>query len=123
MKFVRAYNFSNNDCTMDTVCEHCGNIDVDKYAYIDSNYRENVIPSRYCSKCKKNREGLVYSIPATSIKLEFDNISRALHTLSVHLIEDITPNGIDKQYLLDKYQSDIENTVKHIKGQLKKKVI
>lgn len=57
MKVVRAYDFFNNDCTMDTQCEHCGHISKDMSAYNDSYYRNEVVPKRFCSVCGKNAEG------------------------------------------------------------------
>jgi hypothetical protein len=57
MKVIRIYDLMRNDCTMDTKCEHCGLIQVDKYAYNDNNYINNVVPKRYCPECGKNAKG------------------------------------------------------------------
>lgn len=57
MFVTKIYNLFRNDCTMDTECEHCGNVSVDKYAYNDSNYIQNVVPDRHCENCGKNAKG------------------------------------------------------------------
>lgn len=57
MKVIAIYDLFRNDCTMDTECEHCDNVDIDKHAYNDYNYVHNVVPDRYCSKCNKNAKG------------------------------------------------------------------
>lgn len=57
MKVLCAYNFMRNDCTMDTQCEHCGHIEVDKSAYNDEYYRVKVVADRHCSNCGKNSAG------------------------------------------------------------------
>lgn len=63
MYFLNAFNFFRNDCSMTIRCEHCHNEEVDKYAYNDANYRENVIPEKYCSKCGKNAKGELKEVP------------------------------------------------------------
>lgn len=57
MIFISAYDFMNNDCTMDTKCQHCGHIHKDTSAYNDAYYRNEVIPSRYCPSCGLNGKG------------------------------------------------------------------
>jgi len=42
---------------MDTQCEHCQHIDVDKHAYNDYNYIHNVVPDRHCPNCGLNAKG------------------------------------------------------------------
>lgn len=57
MKVIRAYDFYNNDCTMDIQCEHCGNTHKDTSAYNDSYYRNQVVPLRFCPACGFNASG------------------------------------------------------------------
>lgn len=57
MKVTNIYNIYRNDCTMNTECEHCGNVEIDKYAYNDANYIHNVVPDRYCSRCGMKANG------------------------------------------------------------------
>lgn len=54
MKVISTYNHVVNDCTMDCLCEFCGHIDVDKSAYNDDNYINNVVPERKCPSCGKS---------------------------------------------------------------------
>lgn len=54
MTVIKIYDFHRNDCTMDCQCEHCGKVEVDKYAYNDSNYIHNVVPARFCPNCGLN---------------------------------------------------------------------
>lgn len=79
MHALNAFNFSRNDCHYKIKCEHCNHEEVDKYGYNDENYRVNVIPSMYCSKCKLNSRGHHIRWTITAIKsnglrmLAFDN--------------------------------------------------
>lgn len=55
---------------------------------------------------------------ATEIRDDIFNIDRTLHLLSNDLASPIDWDGIDPVYLKSKFTA-IENTVNHIKGQLK----
>ena len=57
MKVIKVYDLFRNDCTMDCECENCGHIHIDKSAYNDANYIQNVVPDRYCPKCHLNAKG------------------------------------------------------------------
>lgn len=57
MKVINITDIHRNDCTMDTQCEHCQHIDVDKHAYNDYNYIHKVVPDRYCPNCGLNAKG------------------------------------------------------------------
>lgn len=57
MKVTRIYDIHRNDCTMDTECEHCGHVEIDKYAYNDSYYIHTVVRTRFCPSCHKNSKG------------------------------------------------------------------
>lgn len=71
MKILRAYDFSNNDCTMDTECEHCGYVCKDKDAYNDHNYIYNVVPGRYCPHCHLKTNGEVNPKPMIAYQIQF----------------------------------------------------
>lgn len=53
MKVTRIYDQHRRDCSCDSQCESCGQVDTDKYAYDDANFWNNVMPKRKCSKCGK----------------------------------------------------------------------
>jgi hypothetical protein len=59
-------------------------------------------------------------IKATELRDNIFDIDRTLHALSEKIAKDIDWDGIDPVYLKSKFTA-IENTVKHIKGQLKYK--
>lgn len=56
----------------------------------------------------------------TEIRDKIFDIDKQLHQLSEIFAGDIEYNGIDIQYLSGKFTS-LENTVKHIRGQIKHK--
>lgn|ERR1035437_1631654 len=102
MKVIAIKNLHRNDCDMDTQCEHCGHIEVDKHAYNDSNYIDNVVPERYCPKCKKNVKGEIEKERKFEKKLQdsLDSLSKHLSSLTEEekeelgkQFEDKTPKG------------------------------
>ena len=57
----------------------------------------------------------------TEVRDKIFDIDKQLHQLSEIFAGDIEHNGIDIRYLSDKFTS-LENTVKHIKGQIKHQI-
>lgn len=58
MKVLKVYNQMRRDCWADLECESCRYKMLDKRAYDDRNYWENVISVRTCSKCGKSTNDL-----------------------------------------------------------------
>ena len=51
MKIKQINSQNRRDFRADYECEHCGNIEKDKYGYDDTNFHLNVIPNMKCKKC------------------------------------------------------------------------
>ena len=47
----------NNDFWCNYECEHCGHTTEKQSGYNDNHFHNNVIPAKYCPKCKLNRVG------------------------------------------------------------------
>lgn len=58
MKLIKKMNQHRRDCDAEVQCEECGNVDIIRGAYDDSNYWINVLPSASCSKCGKSTKDL-----------------------------------------------------------------
>lgn len=58
MKVLKKYNQFRRDCYADLECESCGNKEVDKSAYDDRNYWDNVVPTFVCKICGKSTNDL-----------------------------------------------------------------
>lgn len=58
MKVIKKYNQNRRDCNCDMECENCGNLEIDKNAYDDRNFWDNVVPNFKCKKCGKSSNDL-----------------------------------------------------------------
>lgn len=53
MKIKKILSQSRRDFRADYECEHCGNVEHDKYGYDDLHFHNNVIPDMKCKNCGK----------------------------------------------------------------------
>jgi len=56
MHILNINSQNRRDFHADYKCEHCGNIEKNKYGYDDSNFHQNVIPAMMCKSCGKKAD-------------------------------------------------------------------
>lgn len=54
MKITKTYNWNRRDFSYDSICEHCGSIELNNTGYDDENYYKNVVPNCKCKKCNES---------------------------------------------------------------------
>lgn len=58
MKVTRKFDQHRRDCSCDMECESCGHQEVNKYAYDDRNFWDNVVPNVKCKSCGKSTKDM-----------------------------------------------------------------
>ena len=74
MKLVNKISQHRRDCVIELKCEGCNSVVIDKYAYDDRNYWDNVIPARKCKDCGKSTKDMGLDIEQVPTKYSSDEV-------------------------------------------------
>jgi len=74
MKVTKRYNQSRRDLSIDLECEGCGATVINRYAYDDHNFWDNVIPGLPCKKCKQSSVGMGSDLKTIPTKYSDDEV-------------------------------------------------